>query len=246
MLDLIWNTDSDSFQLKIQKPKLGGIQLTKRIVLAEIWDIFDPLRFASPVTIRAKLMLQRIWQEQLTWDQTVGEETHNRFLAYWNELDELQRLSIPRAYSTIANPTKFELYAFCDASEKAYAAVAYLKTTDQDTVVTNFVAATTRVAPVKSVTILRLELEAAMLLVDLISRIHKILKLELNQIQAFSDSQVVLAWLAKPAETWKTYVANRVKKITHVIPFNCWSFVGTKDNPADLATRGISVTSLVA
>ncbi len=246
ILGLNWDTNLDSFQIKVRKPELGGTQLTKRIVLAEISKIFDPLGFVSPVTIRAKLMLQRIWQEQLSWDQPVSEETGKRFIAYWNELDELEKFSIPRAYSTLTNPTAYELYAFCDASEKAYAAVAYLKTTNQNGVITNFVAAKTRVAPLKSVTIPRLELEAALLLANLVNRIRPILGLKISQIRAFSDSKIVLAWLAKPAETWKMYVTNRVQKISEAVPFERWSYISTKENPADLATRGISAAALVA
>ena len=62
---------------------------------------------------------------------------------------------------------------------------------------------------------------------------------------AWSDSQVVLTWLRKHPRFWKTFVANRVSYIQTELPSANWAHVPTKENPADLATRGSKPSELV-
>lgn len=61
----------------------------------------------------------------------------------------------------------------------------------------------------------------------------------------FTDSKVVLSWLAKPPSTWTIFVCNRVDKISEVLPFETWSYLNSSQNLADLATRGISVNKFL-
>jgi len=81
----------------------------------------------------------------------------------------------------------------------------------------------------------------AVLLSELIIRVARCMEIDCSKIKVFSDSKVFLCWLAKPAESWKIFVANRVKKIQSSIPCSQWSYVPSESNPTDLATRGISV-----
>lgn len=100
----------------------------------------------------------------------------------------------------------------------------------------------TRVAPLKSMTIPKLELKAATLGVQLVLRLSTVLKIDLKTVHSFTDSTIVLCWLFKQPCTWKTFVANRVEKVLKIVPFRKWFYVPTKENPSDLPTQGLTVT----
>ncbi|XP_038106134.1 uncharacterized protein LOC119765936 [Culex quinquefasciatus] len=131
---------------------------------------------------------------------------------------------------------KLQLHGFCDASEAAYAAVIYARTVAEDgTVEINLVVAKTRVAPIQQISLPRLELLAAELLVDLMVKVlESFTHLEVELV-AWSDSQIVLHWLSSLPRKWKTFVANRTSKILQFLPRKHWLHVSSKNNPADCA-----------
>ncbi len=139
-----------------------------------------------------------------------------------------------------------QIHAFSDASTQAYGAVIYLRTLYDDSSVTfQLVTSKARVAPVKSVTVPRLELMAAHLLSKLVVIVVKNLKLSLADVYAWTDSSIVLAWLRGSATKLKTFVANRVCTIQEQVPGSHWRHVRTEDNPADLASRGMSPKDVI-
>ena len=147
--------------------------------------------------------------------------------------------------STIANQ---QLLFFSDASEKAYAAVVYSRITDDlGHVNVTLLSSKTRVAPVKTVSLPRLELCGAELAAKLASTMLTILQI-INpniSIYAWTDSTIVLQWLAQLPKTWSTFVANRVSHIQTLLPRSAWRHVSSIDNPADLASRGCIASQLV-
>jgi len=92
----------------------------------------------------------------------------------------------------------------------------------------------------KELTIPKAELEAALMLTKLMTRICNIFQHDINQTLLFSDAKIILCWLNKLPEKWTPYVNNRVRKITELASPKQWFYVNTKENPADLATRGLS------
>lgn len=135
---------------------------------------------------------------------------------------------------------------FCDASDRAYAAIVYLRTFDRNHGIESyFVAPKTKVAPKNEFKLMipKLELQAAELLSRLSEKVSGILKV--NSVFALSDSTIVLAWLKEDINRWSVFVQNRLRKIGKIIPSDRWSYVNTKQNPADLATRGIKVRDLI-
>lgn len=139
-----------------------------------------------------------------------------------------------------------ELHFFADASERAYAACAYTRTIDQHGNITiRLIQAKTRVAPVKAITIPRLELCGSLLATTLFGIIQPTFS-DVQDCYFWTDSTTVLRWLGKSPAQLKTFTANRVAEIQEktTLPNHKWRWLPGQDNPADLASRGISPLEL--
>ena len=123
--------------------------------------------------------------------------------------------NIPRCYhKKETSISSFELHGFCDASEVVYGAVVYLRMTDSTgDVQTSLVTSKTKVAPIKRLTIPRLELCGAQLLAQLLHHVQQVLEIPLNSVFAWTDSTIVLSWLVGNPRRFKTFVGNRVSYI---------------------------------
>ena len=136
-----------------------------------------------------------------------------------------------------------QIHGFCDSSLDAYAAVVYVRVVflSNDVQVT-YLMAKTRVAPLKRLTIPRLELMAAHTLAKLASYVISCLKrtTEINNVYFWSDSKVALSWIAKPSTQWKIFIRNRVQDIHDLFSSSAWRHCPGIQNPADLHSRGIT------
>lgn len=234
ILGLVWKPDEDTFSFAIHPPVMRPV--TKRILLSSISRIFDPLGFLSPVILLAKILIQDVWKLGIGWD----EELPSNIAEGWHNLAsgwaELAAISLPR-YATSVGAT-WRLVGFCDASMKGYAAAVYLVSGNPDGSTTSaLLKSKTKVAPLKYLSVARLELCGALLLVRLMSSID--LPAAAPQPPIFlTDSEVVLAWLRKPSHSLKTFEANRVSSILEGSSVASWHHVSSEDNPADIASRG--------
>ena len=240
VLGLLWHTPSDTISLA-SKITVDQHSITKRTILQNSSAIFDPLGLITPVTIQAKTLLQELWKTNVNWDEPLDESFQNKWRKITQEIKEAVDFLIPRQYfpKTTSQFNAQELHVFADASLKAYGAVAYFLQSN----VTSLVMSKTRVSPLKSVSLPRLELMAAVLAVRLAKFIISSIKCTCT-IHLWSDSQIVLHWI-NSSKKLKPFVNTRVSEIASTFPASCWQYCPTFDNPADLLTRGITSQQLL-
>lgn len=217
---------------------------TKREVLSQISKLFDPAGWLAPFVIRAKIFMQEIWLKELEWDQPLPADLVSKWQEYLRSYPALREIRIPR-WLQFQPQVKLQYHGFCDASERAYGAAIYVRIQISQKVTTQLLTAKTRVAPVKSLSVPRLELCGAVLLAELTSALLHNLPAAVFQSFYWTDSTIVLAWLNKPPCKWTAFVANRVAKITQATDAGEWSHVRSEHNPADLASRGVLPHELI-
>lgn len=246
-LGLSWECERDILTYKIRPVNFNDrSKITKRVILSRIATIFDPLGLVSPCIIIAKVLLQKLWTEGLTWDQPLPEHILQSWLDFSVELDQLNKIVISRKV-TCENPTTVSLHGFADASEASYGACLYIVTTNaSQNHTSNLLCAKSKVAPLKSLTMPRLELCAALILSQLISKVLECSSLKFEKVYCWSDSTIVLGWLRTPPHTLKPFVANRVSEVQQLTNSFEWRHVPTLDNPADIVSRGLMPKHLIS
>lgn len=106
-------------------------RVSKRIILSGISQIFDPLGLVSPCVILVKVLMQKLWLEKLSWDESVPLSIHSTWLKFRDEISFLNSINIPR-HVVCCHPISIELHCFSDASENAYGACIYVRSIDSD------------------------------------------------------------------------------------------------------------------
>ena len=236
-LGLLWLTKKDILMLPIKSDYLQAN--TKREALSVIASVFDPLGILLPVTIKARQFMQDLWRSNYSWDDNLPDVEKERWHEITTNISHCAKISITRQVTQSKDVT---LHIFSDASTTAYGAAAYF--VSQGT--SKLVMAKAKVAPLKSITLPRLELTAVLLASRLFSFIDEAYKQELNIIKTiiWSDSQITLCWLASQKQL-PVYVRNRVQEIHKLAPSVEFKYIPTKDNPGDLLTRGVSSNVLM-
>ena len=245
ILGLTWNSTNDMLFLSLEKMirKSEAItKLTKRSTISFTSKLFDPLGYVEPITVKAKIIIQDLWKQNLIWDEDVPSEHKDQWLNWISDISNLTSVEIPRPYflTSISNR---KLHIFCDSSQLAYGAVAYLRGMSGAEIYTAFTMAKTRVAPIKTQTLPRLELLAALLVAQLSECLTKTLQLTKTKCEFiyWSDSQIVLSWISSTKQL-PQFVRTRVHKIKEITSSN--TFCPTSINPADLLTRGLDTKIL--
>ena len=166
----------------------------------------------------------------------------NEVNLWFSELDQLQELRIPRCLQQNNDVTKINVHTFVDASQGAYGAVVYVRMEYKDqTVSVRFVAAKTKVAPLQSVGIPRMELMGACLGVMLTQSVIKVLLVPMQHVVLWCDSTSVLWWIRGHGKIFKPFVANRIGEIQSSTNPDQWRYVPTESNPANYLTRGLEL-----
>ncbi|GBN02393.1 hypothetical protein AVEN_19009-1 [Araneus ventricosus] len=182
VLGISWDTDRDVFYFDVENLLcfISKGTNTKRFLLQVAGQIFDPLGFITPYIIRLKILIQNVWEMGLLWDQEMPQIIRKPFKEWCKELEELNSVTIPRFYHfTDLDVIDIQLHAFSDASKKAYGSVVYFRVVRPDgTITTSFVTSKSRVPPLKTPSLPRLELMGALLSARSCDKVSKTLKFE--------------------------------------------------------------------
>ncbi|XP_078051918.1 uncharacterized protein LOC144478073, partial [Augochlora pura] len=236
-LGVCWNARLDTISYSVSMDATSQ-RITKRGMLSQIAKLFDPLGLLGPVIILAKILMQELWKSKLDWDESVPQSIHTAWTNYVQQLPCLNSFQIARKV-LITQATCVQLHGFADASECGYGACIYFRSTDnKGRTISRLICAKSRVAPLKTVSLPRLELCAALLLAKLYRATISRLKLNFSKVRFWSDSIITLYWLRSSPHKLKTFVANRVSEIQGITGSTNWRHVPTKDNPADYISRG--------
>ncbi|XP_050540356.1 uncharacterized protein LOC126904996 [Daktulosphaira vitifoliae] len=245
-LGLLWSPWDDYYQYKYNDIESSKQSSSKRTILSTIATIFDPLGLIGPVVVSAKKIMQQLWQLKTDWDDELPAHISREWEAYRNELVDIEKIKIPRRIIGCNNVCDMQIHAFADASISAYGSCIYLMAKDADgSRIVRLIASKSRVAPLKVISLARLELCTAVLSVRLVNKLIPKLNCCTSKIWYWSDSQIVLAWINSPSSRWKTFVSHRVGEIHNTSTAAQWKHVRSTDNPADIISRGCSPKALI-
>ncbi|CAH2210079.1 jg21451, partial [Pararge aegeria aegeria] len=234
-LGLMWFPKQDTLGFDVSFKRIptnivAGEKIpTKREMLRVIMSIFDVFGFLSPFTIRGKIILQETWQSGIGWDESLTDELYIKWTEWLKSLKGISQISLPRHYLAAARASEMEdapsalnsggsgvynklaLHVFSDASTKAMCAVAYWRWERNDKIYVAFIASKCKVAPIKqSLSVPRLELQAAVLAARLADTIVTQHKIKPRNKYFWSDSTTVLHWIRNDARNYQTFVAHRL------------------------------------
>ncbi|XP_068697654.1 uncharacterized protein [Montipora foliosa] len=229
VLGITWNNQSDTLSFKVNfelisriieaEQRQPKIKLTKRLLLSQIARIYDPVGFAAAFLIRAKIGMQVLWQTGVDWDEEPPPTIHYKWIELFKEMKELSKITFQRSLCC-ANATKPPmLCVFSDASQDAFETCAYIRQrTNGDKYQVRLIAAKSRDAPLKQLSIPRLELQAAVLASRLAKKIEQESRLQFKSVKLFTDSSITLVWLQSPSRSFKPFVSSRVGEIQSFEP----------------------------
>ena len=244
-LGVTWDLQEDSFGVKLTN---NNRPITKRGLLSTVSSVYDPLGVLCPVIVVAKLMFQEECRRKLGWDEPLTEKRAAEWKGWLRGLDNLKGVRVPCCYFSggIKGMFRLQLHHFCDASQVAYASVTYLTGVNSDGLnCCAFVQGRSRLAPLKPMTIPRLELCAAVMAVEGEERVKGELKVPLLESVFWTDSMIVLGYIGNRDKRYHTFVANRLSFIWEKTSTRQWRHVRSGENPADEATRGRTAEEII-
>ncbi|XP_054260025.1 uncharacterized protein LOC128984709 [Macrosteles quadrilineatus] len=205
------------------------------------------LGWLTPVTFWSKSFMQYLWTLGLDWDEPLDDSVISVWNKFANELPYIEMLKIPR-YVGLSSAKDIQLHAFSDASEAGYCSCVYLRVVNSQGIISTYLLiAKSRVAPLKRISIPRLELCGAHLMSKLLNYCIQLLSphCKISSYTAWCDSTIVLSWIGMPSYRLKVYVSNRVAEIQENIPPSFWQHISSLENPADVGSRGTAPQDLI-
>ncbi|GFU78535.1 integrase catalytic domain-containing protein [Trichonephila clavipes] len=175
-------------------------------------------------------------ENEKAWDQELPQNIVNKFMKWFNEIQILKDVTVPRCMKI---DIFTELHVFVDANKGSYAGCVFARSIFDSRVSVILVRAKSRVAPLKLLSIPRLELMACCVGARLVNSILKALNMPDLKVTLWSDSTTALWWI-KEYGNWSVFVANRVKEIRQLTQIQSWKYVPGNMNIADLLSRGCS------
>ena len=227
VLGLMWDRRCDKLEFNLGKIAEDGslVAPTKRGILSGLATLYDPLGLISPLSVPPRVLFQNLCLSKLTWDSPVNPEQVARWEKWIDELkiakvSEAPRCILPRIKDQII---RVSLHGFGDASKKAYCAAVYLVVETTESIYSRILCSKNRIAPLKALSIPRLELKAAKLLTTLLPTVLNALSKQtvVDEVRYWSDSMTVLYWLHNRGD-WKTVVHHRVENYQEPVGACIW------------------------
>ncbi|XP_075163015.1 uncharacterized protein LOC142235637 [Haematobia irritans] len=211
-LGISWYTSDDTFHFEF-RPLKSYSHNTKRTILSLTSTLFDPMGLISPLIIKSKILLQTLWILKCDWDESVPQEIDTAWTNILADYHNLPQLKISR-FIRLTNLIDLQVHGFGDASIKAYGCCLYFRCIDSfGNIVTNLVASKSRVAPLKTRSLPRLELCASHLLAIFWNQLKNHFNYSISKIHFWSDSQIALHWIRTHSSTLSTFVVDGVELI---------------------------------
>ena len=236
-LGLKWELESDTLGVSIRG---CGVPVTKRDLLSLIAGVYDPLGILGPLILEGRLIMQELCRLGFKWDSPIEASLKKRIQKWICKLVLHRNQTIDRCFKSHAEKDikSLQWHFFSDASLLGYGAVVYLRIVDNnDEVHCRFVMGKCRVAPLKAVSVPRLELIAATLSVKMKEVLTSEVNLDFSEVFMWTDSTTVLQYIRNDHLRFQTFVANRVALILGGSDRFQWHYVESKHNPADDCSR---------
>ena len=250
-LGLKWNTEEDKFVWEVLEKVLHSVNqkpMTRRGIVSAVYSLFDPLGFIAPYVMKAKLLLQTLSRKRLGWDDPLDEADKGQWKRWLEDLPKLQEIQVERCFKPkeFGEVKEVQLHLFSDASRQGYAAVAYLRLKDVfNRIHCAFVMGKARLAPVREISIPRLELTAAVISVKLSKIIREELDMTIDQVHYWTDSTSVLKCINNESKRFHTFESNRLTVIHNGSKPSEWKYVNRDDNPADDGSKGRKIDAML-
>jgi len=179
-LGLLWQPATDNFLFSVED-WCPPLRMTKRSLLSDINNVFDPVGLVSPVLINKffkKIFIQQLWALKISWHEVLSDDLKSHCTKFYSSLRQLNQVAITPRRVIGEDTSNIKLHVSSDASQEAYGACAYVcSQTSSGNSEARLYMSKSRVAPIKSTTIPRLELNGALLAAELARDICEELKL---------------------------------------------------------------------
>ena len=246
VLGMGWEAERDTIKFSLTELVEARIETTKRECLSTIYSIYDLMGLLTPITVAAKIILRKVWSARphIGWDDILPGDIQREWNEFRNDLSEVQNSTFKRCIK----PTDGEqpiLVIFSDGSEQAYGVVAYVRWKTPSGFVSTLIAAKSRIAPLKIIDTVRLELCGAVLNSRLYTFIKEEMKLTIfTKVYHVVDSEIVKAMINKESYGFNTFAANRIGEIHRNTTKENWYWIEGGLNIADITTRGCRASEL--
>ncbi|XP_070547394.1 uncharacterized protein [Ptychodera flava] len=238
-LGMQWNVESDVFEFRNRTKEKPT---TRRGILGVVSSLYDPLGMAAPALLPPKMLLQQLCKAKLGWDDDIPGKQRKVWEKWLSDLPKLEEsFIVPRCIKPeyFGEVDVAQLHHFADASENGYGAVSYLRLIDKSgNIHSTLMMAKARVAPLKQISIPRLELTAATIAVRLNKLLRKEVDLPIDESVFWTKSRTVLRYINNDTTRFHTFVANRIAVIRGGSDPANWRYLNTSENPADECSRG--------
>lgn len=243
-LGVKWCVTQDHFYFDVDF--VNQIKVTRRSILSIVSSTFDPLGLLSPIIVVGRLLFQEATRLKLGWDEIVPDQLRSKWVSWLYDLNSVTDIKIPRCVTFGKDDeTKIEVHHFSDASSKAYGCCSYLRSVaESGEAKVSLLISKAKVAPLKTITLPRLELQAAVMSAQVDAMLRQELDLQICNSHFWVDSEIVLKYILNENRRFHVFVANRIGLIRELTNPSQWHHIAGKDNPADVVSRGINPKDL--